>query len=85
MIVTPKASNANIVVITPSEEDDWLTSYKDTWDILSFTACKKVMTLAKNVSKYREITNDEYEAYELRYELAMAEQEEAFWAAENEE
>lgn len=64
-----------VVVITPTNENDWLTCYKDEQDIICFSATKSVTCLATRVQNYREITNEEYKAYMARFEVAMAEQE----------
>lgn len=66
---------SKVVVLTPTDPTDWLTSYVDTQDITSFAATKKVTCLETKVKFYREISDAEYQRYMERYEIAIAEQE----------
>lgn len=61
------------VVKLTADTGKWLTRYVDTQDITSFSACKQVTTLVTQQKNWREITDDEYQSYMERYEIAIAE------------
>lgn len=67
---------AKVVQLT-ADEGMWLTCYNDEQDILAYTGSKKVSCTNARASAFREITDAQHQAYQERYEIALAAANEA--------